>query len=61
MREPAEADFFANTRLRQNKYAYRISCRKGLWSVESQNLLTLLAEASRYFLQYWDDGEYEAE
>lgn len=35
-----------------------ISCRLGLWSVEGEYGLLIMNEATRYFRQYKEDGEY---
>jgi len=40
--------------------SYAIDCKKGLWGVYSHDKNTALKEAGNYFLQYWEDGEYDA-
>ena len=35
-----------------------ISCKLGLWQVEGNYGLTIINEATRYFLQYKAGGEY---
>lgn len=36
-----------------------ISCKKGLWSVSANGLLTAIHEALHYYVQYKNDGEYD--
>ena len=37
-----------------------VRCRLGLWSVETSNLATARAQAKHYWVQYWQDGEYDS-
>lgn len=47
------------TTSRKTRYGYKISCQKGLWSVEAPSSERAEKEALHYFAQYWGDGEYE--
>jgi len=38
---------------------YQFACKRGLWMVEGQDKEKARAEATNYFLQYFDDGEYD--
>jgi hypothetical protein len=38
---------------------YTRECNKGLWSVEGPDMDTIDSEAMHYFIQYWEDGEYD--
>ena len=37
----------------------KVTCIKGLWSVEGPDFWTALSEGQRYFRQYYHDGEYD--
>lgn len=48
------------TEINRSKDRVKISCRLGLWGVDSPTLQQAVDEAKGYFLQYLDDGEYSS-
>jgi len=39
--------------------SYECSCNKGLFSASAPTIYQAKKEAVHYFMQYWDDGEYD--
>jgi len=52
-------EFKKNTNRRANKDSYTINCKKGLWGVTAATKEEAMREALRYFVQYYEDGEYD--
>ena len=57
MREPSEFEKHTTTTMHKDGRC-TIACNKGLWSVDAPSKNEATIEAVRYFLQYWEDGEY---
>ncbi len=47
------------TRCTETAQGHEIKCKKGLWSVSAPIKADALREAYHYFLQYFEDGEYD--
>lgn len=60
MTEPIDIAFekYTETKLMKNDRVH-IYCKRWLWGVEAPDLDTAKKEAMRYFIQYYEDGEYE--
>lgn len=56
--EDIETAFAINTHTKCIQGGYRITCKKGLWSVDAPTFKEAIKEAQHYFLQYYADGEY---
>ncbi|MDH5216831.1 MAG: hypothetical protein OEX19_03995 [Gammaproteobacteria bacterium] len=52
-------EFEMNTTVTKTKSGYKVSCNMGLWSVAAKTKDEALKEARHYFIQYWNDGEYD--
>jgi hypothetical protein len=50
--------FRKHTSQRKTKHGFCVKCRKGLWRVDAPTKSKAIAEAMRYFAQYYADGEY---
>lgn len=59
MNIPTEADFWKHSCRTWKRDRCQIWCSKGLWWVEARDEETAMREAMNYFIQYWNDGEYE--
>lgn len=51
--------FYENTVHRKVKGRYEIKCRLGLWSIGGPDHSIIKNEAMHYFMQYYNDGEYD--
>ena len=51
--------FRDHTRRRKCKTGYSITCKKGMWKVFAPTEEEAEREARRYYLQYFEDGEYD--
>lgn len=59
MTNPQLGDFLENVDFKNSGDRISISCKKGLWSVETVSLRKSIEYAFNYFIQYWQDGEYD--
>lgn len=55
----ANETFEKITKRRQSRAGYRIDCRLGLWGVCAPTKEQAEREARHYFIQYFEDGEYD--
>jgi len=60
--DSAELDslFYRCVNKRRVEQNVQIGCRLGLWYVESPNETVAELIARHYWIQYWQDGEYES-
>lgn len=50
--------FHTHTKYKQTKHGHEVSCVKGLFSVTAPTRVQAEKEAFYYFMQYYNDGEY---
>lgn len=51
--------FDDNAEYEVTEYGHEIRCKKGLWGVTAPTKEEAMNEASHYYWQYREDGEYD--
>lgn len=52
--------FIKNTETKMMKNGrVEIHCKRGLWGVDAPTYAEAMHEAKHYFIQYYEDGEYD--
>jgi len=60
MTQEIEASFAANTETKLMRNGrVEIHCKRGFWGVSAANQEEAMREAKHYFIQYFEDGEYD--
>ena len=54
-----DESFDKNTNYKISQYGHEFNCSKGLWGVCAPTKKQAEDEAKHYFIQYFEDGEYE--
>lgn len=52
------SDFDKNVRILKQKKGWIAECKKGLFAVKGNSESHVRKEAMHYFVQYYNDGEY---
>lgn len=55
----ADEAFVKFTTYKKTKMFHSVKCNKGLWQVSAPKKEVAIAEAKHYFIQYFEDGEYD--
>ena len=54
-----DEDFERFTNYKHTEFGHEISCSKHLWAVTAPTKKQAEREAKHYFIQYYEDGEYD--